>query len=218
MASLATDIVAILREELIALRDAGAAFVQFDEPVLTDVAFNPEVKERTFMCASMAASSGDPMRELVLALRLMNEVLRGVEEVKTGIHVCRGNWSRKEDALLKGDYEPILPYLLAMQTDQLVLEYSTPRAGDMDTFGKQHKVREIGLGVVNPRSDEVEEPDFVIHKVQEALTYFPKDRIYLNPDCGFGTFAERPMNTPEVAFRKLQTIAAAAQKLREAYA
>ena len=218
MASLATDIATILREELVDLRDAGVAFVQFDEPVLTDVVFNPEVKERTFMCASMAASSGDPMRELVLALRLMNEVLRGIEGVKTGIHVCRGNWSRKEDALLTGDYEPLLPYLLSMQADQLVLEYATPRAGDMGAFGRQRRLREIGLGVVNPRSDEVEEPEFVIHKVEEALAYFPPDRIYLNPDCGFGTFAERPMNTPEVVFRKLQTIASAAQVLRETYA
>ena len=217
MATLAADIVAILREELIALRDAGVDFVQFDEPVLTDVIFNPEVKERTFMCASMAASSGDPMRELVFALRLMNDILRGVEGIATGIHVCRGNFSRKEEALLVGDYEPLLPYLLAMQADQLVLEYATPRAGDMDAFGKQREVREIGLGVVNPRSDEVEEPEVVIGKVEEALSYFPPDKIYLNPDCGFGTFAERPMNTPEVAFRKLQTITTAAQKLRKTY-
>ena len=217
MASLAADIVAILREELIALRDAGVAFVQFDEPVLTDVVFNPEVQERTFMCASMAASSGDPMTELVFALRLMNDILRGVEGIETGIHVCRGNFSRKEEALLQGDYEPLLPYLLAMQADQLVLEYATPRAGDMDAFGKQRKVKEIGLGVVNPRSDEVEEPAFVVHKTQEALNYFSPDKIYLNPDCGFGTFAERPMNTPEIAFRKLQTIATAAQQLREMY-
>jgi hypothetical protein len=33
----------------VALRDAGCAFVQFDEPVLTDVVFNRDVKERTFM-------------------------------------------------------------------------------------------------------------------------------------------------------------------------
>jgi 5-methyltetrahydropteroyltriglutamate--homocysteine methyltransferase len=218
MADLATDIVAILREELIALRDAGCDFVQFDEPVLTDVAFNPEVQERTFMCASMAASSGNPMQELVFALRLMNEILRGVDGVETGIHVCRGNFSRREEALLQGDYEPLLPYLLAMQADQLVLEYATPRAGDMDAFGKQREVREIGLGVVNPRSDEIEDADSVISKVDEALKYFSPDKIYLNPDCGFGTFAERPMNTPEVSFKKLQVITEAAQKLRKTYA
>ena len=217
MTALAADMVAILREELIALRDAGAEFVQFDEPVLTDVAFNPETQERTFMCASMAASSGNPMQELVFALRLMNEILRGVDGIKTGIHVCRGNFSRKEEALLQGDYEPLLPYLLSMQADQLVLEYATPRAGDMDAFGKQKKVREIGLGVVNPRSDEIEEPDFVVNKVKEALEYFPAESIYINPDCGFGTFAERPMNTPEVAFKKLKVIEEAAGKLRKSY-
>ena len=217
MATLATDIVRILREELIALRDAGAAFVQFDEPVLTDVAFNPEVKERTFMCASMAASSGDPMKELVLALRLMNEVVRDVEGIRTGIHVCRGNWSRKEDALLRGDYEPIVPYLQAMQLDQLVLEYATPRAGDMHAFGKKDSAQELGLGVVNPRSDEVEGTQSVVAKVEEALKYFSPDKIYLNPDCGFGTFAERPMNTPQIAFEKLKTISTAAKQLRETY-
>ena len=34
--SLGNDVVALLRAELIALRDAGCAFVQFDEPVLTE--------------------------------------------------------------------------------------------------------------------------------------------------------------------------------------
>jgi 5-methyltetrahydropteroyltriglutamate--homocysteine methyltransferase len=39
--ALARDIVALLREELAELRSAGAEFVQFDEPVLTEVAFVP---------------------------------------------------------------------------------------------------------------------------------------------------------------------------------
>ncbi len=46
------DIVKILRDELIELRDAGCAFVQFDEPVLTEVVHSGKAKEgmsRTFM-------------------------------------------------------------------------------------------------------------------------------------------------------------------------
>lgn len=43
------DIVRLLRAELIALRDAGCAFVQFDEPVLTEVVFSKENDRRTFM-------------------------------------------------------------------------------------------------------------------------------------------------------------------------
>ena len=218
MESLATELVQILRQELMDLRDAGVTFVQFDEPVLTDVIFRPEVKERTFMCASMAASSGNPTQEMLLAIQLINAIVQGVEGVQTGVHVCRGNWSRKEDALLTGGYEPLLMYLLTMGVDQLVLEYATPRAGELDAFQRYPRIRELGLGVVNPRSDEVESPEAVATRVKEALQYFEPSQIYLNPDCGFGTFAERPMNSPEVAFHKLQTIAEAARRLREEYA
>ena len=43
------DIVRLLRDETVALRDAGCAFVQFDEPVLTEVVFSQENDRRTFM-------------------------------------------------------------------------------------------------------------------------------------------------------------------------
>jgi 5-methyltetrahydropteroyltriglutamate--homocysteine methyltransferase len=211
---LAVDIVKILRDELIALRDAGASFVQFDEPVLTDAVFNANVKERTFMCASMAASSGDPTKELLLATRMMNAVTEGVEGVRVGVHVCRGNWSRKDEVLLKGSYEPLVPTMMGMRLDQLVLEFATPRAGELGVFEHHRKKREIGLGVVNPRSDEIEAPEFVVERVDEALQYFEPEQIYLNPDCGFGTFAERPMNPAEIAAKKLRTMTEAAKTLR----
>jgi len=43
------DVVKILREELIELKEAGAAFVQFDEPVLTEIVFSEDCDRRTFM-------------------------------------------------------------------------------------------------------------------------------------------------------------------------
>ncbi len=46
---MADDIVKILREELIDLRDAGCDFVQFDEPVLTELIMSEECERRTFM-------------------------------------------------------------------------------------------------------------------------------------------------------------------------
>ena len=46
---MADDIVKLLREELIELRDAGCDFVQFDEPVLTEVVMSEECDRRTFM-------------------------------------------------------------------------------------------------------------------------------------------------------------------------
>lgn len=46
---MADDVVSILREELEELVDEGADFVQFDEPVLTEVVHSGDDKRRTFM-------------------------------------------------------------------------------------------------------------------------------------------------------------------------
>lgn len=46
---LGDDVVRILREELLELRDQGAAFVQFDEPVLTEIVMSEDNDRRTFM-------------------------------------------------------------------------------------------------------------------------------------------------------------------------
>jgi 5-methyltetrahydropteroyltriglutamate--homocysteine methyltransferase len=142
-------------------------------------------------------------------------VAEGIEGVKLGVHVCRGNWSRKEEVLLTGNYGPLLPYLVQMNVDQLVLECATPRAGEMEVFKEYANEKEIGLGVVNPRTDELETPAMIVERVNEMLEYFDPDKIYLNPDCGFGTFAERNINTSEGAFHKMRVIGEAAQELRK---
>ena len=51
------------------------------------------------MCAALP-NRRDPTDELELAVRLMNETTAGITGIKTGVHVCRGNWSRREDVLL----------------------------------------------------------------------------------------------------------------------
>ncbi len=212
---LAADVVAILREEIIALRDQGCDFVQLDEPILSQVVFGEESTE-TFMCAALP-NRRDPTDELEFAVRLMNQTTEGITGIKTGVHVCRGNWSRKEEVLLTGNYGPMLPYLVQMDVDQLVLECATPRAGEMEVFKEYANEKEIGLGVVNPRTDEVEPPEQIVDRVKELLEYFDPDKIYLNPDCGFGTFAERNVNTHEIASQKMLAIAQAAEQLRDEY-
>ena len=212
---LALDVVRILREEVLALKAEGADFIQFDEPILSQVVFGEESTE-TFMCAALPQRR-NPTEELEFAVRLMNETMEGISGVKTGVHVCRGNWSRREDVLLTGNYGPMLPHLVQMNVDQLVLECATPRAGEMEVFKEYRNEKEIGLGVVNPRTDEIETPEEIVARVKEILEYFDPDKVYLNPDCGFGTFAERNVNTPETAEKKLQAMVKAAAKLRTEY-
>lgn len=207
--ALGEAVVAILREEISRLAAAGADFIQLDEPVLTELVFT-QGQTRTFMCAALAARK-DPQEELEFAVGLLTRVLEAAGGTRTGLHVCRGNWSRDESTLLSGTYAPLAPWFARVPVRQFVLEYATPRAGEVVPLGD----KELGLGVVNPRVDAIETPEQIVDRVHAAMRHVPAERIFLNPDCGFGTFAARPMNSVAVAGAKLAAMAKAAQTLRE---
>ena len=44
-----------------------------------------------------------------------------------------------------------------------------------------------------------------------CAAHYGAERVFLNPDCGFGTFSMRPITTPEIAEAKLATIVQAAR-------
>jgi 5-methyltetrahydropteroyltriglutamate--homocysteine methyltransferase len=212
---LAVDIVNVLREEVEDLIQAGVDFIQFDEPVLTELVFTKKNANRTFMCGALTAKA-DAEEEIAFALDLMNQVTAGMlgRGSRIGVHVCRGNWSTQEQVLLKGPYDLLIPYLAHVNVDQLVLEYATPRAGELGAIA-EFAGKELGLGIVNPRTAEIESAEDIVARVQEALNFLPAEKIFLNPDCGFGTFAQRPMNSDQIAIEKLKVMSSAAKMLRE---
>lgn len=214
---LAEDVVRVLRQEIHELEEAGVDFIQLDEPVLTELVFTSG-QTRTFMCAALAARQ-DPTEELELAVSLINRVLEGTQKVRTGLHICRGNWSPQEDTLLSGSYFPLVPYLSRLKVQQLVLEFATPRAGELAALLEAPEIsgtKELGLGVVNPRTPEIEPVEAIVARVEEALTFLRPERVFLNPDCGFGTFSNRPVNSFEIAEHKLKVVVEAARQLRNA--
>lgn len=164
------------------------------------------------------ATRRDAGAELEYAAELINAVVAGFEDLRTGVHVCRGNWSKRDDVLLTGDYAPLVPTFDAMRVSQLVLEFATPRAGDLGVVGATLAAKEIGLGVVNPRTDVIETPEAIVARAEEALRYYRPDQVFLNPDCGFACFANRCVSDDVTAAAKLQAMAHAARRLREMHA
>lgn len=81
---------------------------------------------------------------------------------------------------------PPFPVTTVGSVTRLVLEYATPRAGALVDQG----AKELGLGVVNPRSNEVEPVEEIRARIDAALLTAPPGRIFLNPDCG--SLARRP--------------------------
>ena len=218
--SLGEDIIKVLKEEIDSLAKIGIDVIQFDEPVLTEVVFS-EGKTRSFMCAALSEKK-DPTEELKFATKLIKSVIDYAKEkeILVSLHVCRGNWSRDESILLTGPYTPLLPLFEETLPNILTLEFSTPRAGEISSLFGSTLIRDnciLGLGVMNPRTDDIEALEDILNRVEEVMQYIPKERIWLNPDCGFATFANRPVSTMEIIDKKLARLNEAKDTLRKLY-
>ncbi len=218
--SLGEDIIKVLKEEIDSLAKIGIDVIQFDEPVLTEVVFS-EGKTRSFMCAALSEKK-DPTEELKFATKLIKSVIDYAKEkeILVSLHVCRGNWSRDESILLTGPYTPLLPLFEQTLPNILTLEFSTPRAGEISSLFSSTLIRDnciLGLGVMNPRTDDIEPLEDILNRVEEVMQYIPKERIWLNPDCGFATFANRPVSTMDIIDKKLARLNEAKNTLRNLY-
>ncbi|MCC6748012.1 MAG: cobalamin-independent methionine synthase II family protein, partial [Deltaproteobacteria bacterium] len=195
-------LVPILRDELVALRDAGADIVQLDDPHLC-----------LFVDASVRARYPDPDREVDLCVELVNGVLGGVTGVTRAIHLCRRNKGRA-GWVGSGGYDPILPALKRLEVEQYVLEFTIPVAGDLSVLRELPEDRQVGLGCVDCRGAVVDSVEQIVARVEQALAHLRPEQVVLNPDCGFapGNAAEIPIDE---AYAKLQHEARAAALLRE---
>ena len=210
---LAEDLVRVLREELHFLLAAGAALVQFDEPVLSEAVYTGAKNARSFMCGALS-EKGDAAHELDFAHELIRQVVKGLPPARLAVHICRGNWSADEAAMLRGDYRPLLPYLATAPVGTLFLELSTPRAGEMSVLRELAGRYRIGVGVVNQKHAQVETVDEILARAEMALGLFGEKNVLLTPDCGFATYADNPVSSSQLAEAKLAAIAAAARRLK----
>lgn len=217
---LGEDVIEIFKKEIIKLQEIGVDVIQFDEPVLTEIVFT-EGRPRTFMCASLSQRK-DPTEELEFATHLIKSVMEGIDKDKSiaSMHVCRGNWSKDESILLTGAYTPLIDLFANINADLLALEFSTPRAGEIKSLLADERLRNkiiLGLGVLNPRFDEKEDVDVIYNRAKEALAFIDKENLWLNPDCGFATFSNRPVNEYENIMAKVGAMIKARDRLRAEY-
>ncbi|MGP1682795.1 MAG: sulfurtransferase TusA family protein [Giesbergeria sp.] len=216
---LAEDVVKVLRAELHDLIHSGVGLVQFDEPVLSEVVFARSQEGsggRSFMCGALGEKK--PIdEELAFARDLINAVVADFPRERLAMHVCRGNWSPDESVALAGDYRLLLPLFQQLKVGTYMLELATPRAGEIEILRDMPQDCRIGVGVVNQKHQRIESVDEILVKAERAIALFGPERVMLNPDCGFATFADNPLASSKIAEAKLKAIADAAAQLREKY-
>ena len=117
---------------------------------------------------------------------------------------------------MTGNYEPLLPYLKNARLDRVNLEFAYKNTGDITDLKLLPVTIGIGLGVVDVRSERIQEVDEMESLGASAARYVDPDRIALNPDCGFAPDMGEPPSIDE-AFEKLRRLVSAARRLRERF-
>jgi 5-methyltetrahydropteroyltriglutamate--homocysteine methyltransferase len=156
--AIAEEFAHVINAELKALVDAGARFIQLDEPARGNV-------------------SGAEMA------RLFNLATDGVE-AKLAFHICFGN--RFGRSRFKRSYSDYFPGVLEARADQFVLEFASREMAEIDKWKEWNDGRELGAGIIDVKSFYPEAPEDVAARLRQVLQYAAPDKVYINPDCGFG--------------------------------
>ena len=133
--------------------------------------------------------------ELAIAVEAMKRTTEGLNAYFI-THACYGA------------FEYIYPGMLEMPVDNFDLEMSNSDLDLLELFRRHPFTKDISFGVVDVHSHTIEEADAVRGRVRQALKILPKDRIWVDPDCGLKT------RTVEEAIGKLRACVDAAKNFR----
>jgi len=207
------ELAGYLRDEIIALKNAGVLIIQIDDPNLC-----------LFVDERYREKFDDPAKECEQAIETINEMIKGIDGIDVALHLCRSSGTKNRQITTKihsgfvgkGSYDYIVPYLKKLNVDQLAMEFANDDAGDYSVLEQLPKKVKIGFGCVDVSMGVVETNEIIVKRVEKALNYVEKERLILNPDCGFAPSSQATISLDE-AYNKLKEMVNAAEILREKY-
>jgi 5-methyltetrahydropteroyltriglutamate--homocysteine methyltransferase len=179
----AMDLARVMNMELKELARAGARHIQIDEPYY----------------------SGFP-EDLSWGVKVLNTLVEGVD-AKIALHVCYGNRYGKPS--WAGNYRYLFPTILEANIQQITMEFARRGGEDLELFKEFPNKLELGVGVIDVKTHEVETPDIVAERIRKALKFVPAERLLILPDCGC-------LHLPQdVAFNKLRSMVQGTKIIRK---
>jgi methionine synthase II (cobalamin-independent) len=149
---------------------------------------------------------------LDLGVALDNQLMAGLEGVTFGLHLCRGNQGSRW--LVSGDYGPIAkPIFQHTAAHRLLLEYDDARSGGFEPLQHVPDDKMVVLGLITTKRGELEEPDELVSRIEEASRYIDRERLALSTQCGFETSIIGNKLTQEQQAAKLRLVCEVAESV-----
>lgn len=198
-------VVAVQREMIGEVRDAGCRYVQIDEP-----SYTAYVDERSL--ADMRERGQDPARNLERSIRADNAIVDAFGDMMFGIHLCRGN--RQSHWHREGTYDAIAEQLFnSLRHERLLLEYDTERAGSFEALRFVPKGKMVVLGLITTKTGQAEAVDELLRRVEDAARYCPIEQLALSPQCGFASSLAGNRLSEDEQWRKIDVMLETAARI-----
>jgi 5-methyltetrahydropteroyltriglutamate--homocysteine methyltransferase len=199
MAEFFTDLARVYREEIHALGAAGCTYLQIDD---TNLAYlcDPKMREGAKKIGE------DPDRLPSLYANLINECIKDrPANMVVCTHLCRGNFASAWVA--EGGYDPVAEVLFnELKVDGYFLEFDSPRAGNFAPLRYLPEGKRLMLGLVTTKTGQLENPDDLKRRIDEAAKVAPFDQLGIAPQCGFSSTVLGNKLTVEDQIAKLRLI------------
>jgi 5-methyltetrahydropteroyltriglutamate--homocysteine methyltransferase len=156
----------------------------------------------------MIETGEDPETYLEQLIAADNLVLRKAKAtgVTVAVHMCRGNNRSAWHA--EGGYEPIAEKAFGqLEVDRFLLEFDTDRAGDFSPLRFVPSNKMVVLGIISSKLPELESPDALRRRIDEAARYVPLENLAVSPQCGFASTAPGNLLTWDQMRQKLELVA-----------
>ena len=201
------DVVAISRQLISELVEAGCRYISIDAPGYTAYVDSVSLER-------MRSRGEYPDENLARSIAADNAIIAGFDGITFGIHLCRGNprtvdpktgkvvaqWHRE------GYYDAIAERIFrGLNHHRFLLEYDDQRSGSFEPLRYMPKGKVAVLGLVSTKTADLEPLDTLRRRIDEATRYIAVDQLAISPQCGFGGMSEVTL-TQDEQWRKLERI------------
>ena len=155
------QIAVALSDEVLDLEKAGIKVIQIDEPAIRE---GLPLKRADWDAYLKWAGE---------AFRLSSMGCKDDTQIHT--HMCYS------------EFNDILPAIAALDADVITIETSRSDMELLTAFGDFKYPNDIGPGVYDIHSPRVPAAEEIEHLLRKALQVVPKERLWVNPDCGLKT-------------------------------
>jgi 5-methyltetrahydropteroyltriglutamate--homocysteine methyltransferase len=174
------DLARVFRDEIAQLAEAGCTYLEIDDVNFAYLC-DPKMREGAKKIGE------DPDRLPLLYANLINDCIRDrPANMSVCTHLCRGNF--RSSWVAEGGYDPVAEVLFnALDVDGYFLEFDTPRAGNFAPLRYLPKGKKLILGLVTTKTGELEKPDDLKRRIDEASKLVSLDQLGISPQCGFSS-------------------------------